>query len=160
MKEIPLTQGKVTIIDDEDFERINQFKWYAHKINNAFYARRNKDKKNSIILHRVIMNVTDPNQTVDHINGDTLDNRKLNLRVCDKAHNNLNRNRINKNNKSGYRGVHFNKRLSKWVAQINISKSKHKHLGVFNTAEEAARAYDKKAKELFGEFCGKLNLEK
>jgi len=156
MKEIKLTQGQVTIVDDDDYERIINFKpkWYAQKLidyDDAFYARaRIKDKK--IFMHRFIMGVTDSKIHVDHINHNTLDNRKENLRVCNHFQNGRNR-KISKNNTTGYKGVVcFSYNKTKFIAQIKY-QNKQKRIGKFNTAKEAAIAYNEKAKELFGEFA-------
>lgn len=91
----------------------------------------------------------------DHINGNTLDNRKENLRICSIAENGRNR-KIQKNNTSGYSGVSYMKGVCKWQATICVNKNKI-YLGVFETAEESARAYDSAAKEYFGEFA-RLNF--
>ena len=87
---------------------------------------------------------------VDHINGNPLDNRKSNLRICTNAENQRNKG-VYKNNKSGYKGVHWFKRDKKWQAQIKHN-NKSIHIGLYEDKEEAARAYDKKAKELHGNF--------
>lgn len=148
MKKIQLTQGKVATVDDEDFEWLNQWKWCAtcHKNNsNNFYAIRAENGTN-VLMHRVILKTA---QYVDHINGNTLDNRKENLRPCNPSQNIAN-SKISKNNKSGYKGVY--KARNKWRANIMIA-GKTIHLGTWETAEMAAMAYDKKAKEVFGEFA-------
>lgn len=164
MKKIKLTQGKYALIDEEDFDLISQYKWYAKKIGNTFYAARAitvqgqnkhkniKRKQKTIIMHREIMkNKLKQNQEIDHINGNGLDNRKCNLRLCNRSENMMNQ-RIKKGT-SQYKGVRWDK---KWRAQITYNK-KQKHLGFFNNEIDAAKAYDKKAKELFGEFA-KLNF--
>lgn len=92
---------------------------------------------------------------VDHINGDTLDNRRSNLRLCTVSGNNHNRMK-SKNNTSGYKGVSWLKQNQKWRAYIKVN-SKDKHLGCYLDKEDAARAYDKAAKEYFGEFA-RLNF--
>ena len=94
---------------------------------------------------------------VDHINGDRLDNRVENLRGCNNEENNRNKG-PNKKNKSGYKGVHFNKSTGKWIAQITVNY-KCKHLGSFNTAEEATLAYNKAAREFHGEFAFQNEVE-
>jgi len=151
MKEIQLTQGKVAIIDDEDLEKVYQYKWCACKGGKTFYAQRNikiNGKYTMVSMHRFIMDYPIGLQ-VDHINHNGLDNRKENLRVCNAAQNQWNQ-KSRTDNASGFRGVSlFGK---KWRAHIRIS-SKKIYLGSFNAKEEAAFAYDKKAVELFGEFA-------
>lgn len=162
MKEIKLTQGQFALIDDDDYERVNQFKWYARydKKRNTFTALtniRNNKKQISIYMHRAIMNATDEKILIDHINHNTLDNRKENLRLCSVNENNYNR-KINKNNNSGYKGVHLarynrkNKIYIYYRAKIqtdNIEVS----LGLFKTAKKAAIAYNEAAKKYHGEFA-------
>ena len=101
-------------------------------------------------LHRYITGATGGMQ-VDHINGDRLDNRSENLRVCLNEENSRNKG-PNKKNKSGYKGVYFNKSTGKWIAQLTVNY-KCRHLGTFETAEEAALAYNKAAKQFHGEFA-------
>lgn len=146
-KEIKLTKGKVALVDDEDFERINRHKWYACKDRLTWYARRDTIFGN-VLMHRDIMELPN-NVLVDHKNNNGLDNRKENLRPASTSQNKANRG-MQKNNHSGYKGIRPSK--NKWAAQIQCNH-KWEHLGVFNTPEEAARAYDKRAVELFGEFA-------
>lgn len=157
MKEIQLTQGKVALVDDEDFEYLNQWKWYANKLNVKFYARRNVriNKKNAgyLLMHRFIMN-PDIGLVVDHINGNTLDNRKCNLRICTYSGNRWNSFKTI-DNKSGYKGVHWHKLGKKWKATIEINKTKH-YLGLFHNIKQAAKAYNEAAIKFHGEFA-KLN---
>lgn len=154
MKKIPLTRGKYALVDNEDFEYLNQWKWYC----NSGRACRTvslpgdcakKRNRKVVYMHRLIMN--DPkNMEVDHINSDPLDNRKSNLRICKMSDNKKNR-LLNKNNKSGYKGVSWNERLGKWVVVVQ-----NKHIGCFLDKELAARKYNEVALSLFGEFA-KLN---
>ena len=156
MRTIPLTQGKVAIVDEEDFEILNEFKWTAQKDHGypRWYAIRKEEQNNGkwklIIMHRQILNA--PHKVyVDHINHDGLDNRKHNLRLCTSSQNQKNRG-LQKNNTSGLNGVSFDKRKKKWYAYV--IKSKHQiSLGFFYDKDEAGRVVDKKAKELFGEFA-------
>lgn len=151
MKEIKLTQGKVALVDDDDFEYLNQWKWYAHKKPNTFYAIRNPHVK----MHRLIMGVTDPKILVDHCDLDGLNCQKQNLRIATKSQNGANRISV-KNGTSKYLGVHFDYSRNKWVAALtkNYKKAYSKR---FNSEHEAALAYNKKATELHGEFA-KLNV--
>ena len=154
MKQIPLTQDKFAIVDDEDFEELNRYKWHAHKNRENFYAVR-FCKGKRVSMHRVILNAPDDLQC-DHMNHNGLDNRKCNLRLCTVAQNNHNR-RPRKNATSKYKGVSFDTYKKKWEAAIRI-KSLRIHIGRFNYEQDAAIAYDFKAAELFGEFAF-LNYE-
>ncbi len=144
MKTIQLTKNMTAIIDDEDYERVNSLSWYF----NGRYAARKENGK-TILLHRFIIKPKKGFVT-DHINGDRLDNRKANLRVCTQSQNRANSKRST-NNKSGYKGVCYDKRLKKYRAYIRKDGIMY-NLGLFKTAIEAHRAYVKKADELFGEY--------
>lgn len=144
--QIPLTRGKFAIIDDEDAERVNQFTWFFGP--QGYAARqgeRDGDKRTLIHLHRVIMNAPATMQ-VDHINGDTLDNRKSNLRLCTHAENVINR--PGRPGESKYKGVSLDKRRGRWYA-----RHAKQHIGSFATEEEAAQAYDEFVKDKYGEFA-------
>jgi hypothetical protein len=152
MKIIPLSQGLTALVSDEDFEFLSQWKWYAAKTGSGnIYARRvDHRKKNKVIfMHRVITNAPG-GLVVDHINHNTLDNRRENLRVCTNYENfqNVNPDKMSSSfgkSSRGYRGV----RLFEgkwWRAQIHIGK-KAIHLGTFKTAEDAARAHDEAARK-------------
>jgi len=154
MKRIPLTQGKFAIVDDEDFNRINLHKWYAHKTHLTYYAVRGQKingKCISIFMHREILGVL-PGFEVDHHNGNGLYNRRKNLRICTRADNQHNQRSRQCVATSKFKGVYWNKQDHKWIAQIRLN-GKHKYPGRFDNEIEAAKAYDQKAKELFGEFA-------
>lgn len=158
MKKIPLTRGKFALVDDEDFEYLNQWKWYLQKTKNGdSYAVRNQyrlgmgNKSKKIYMHKLIFGFSE--DVVDHINRDKLDNRKINLRSCDQQKNSWNRG-LSKRNKSGFKGVRME--YGKWRARIRLN-NKQAHLGVFKTKEEAAKAYDFAAKKHYGEFA-KINF--
>lgn len=156
MKEIQLTQGKVALVDDEDFEYLNQWKWHLYKQNrNNFYARtvlyKNK-KRIGIVMHRLLIQCD--GKIIDHISGDGLDNRKYNIRCCTRSENPINR-RINTNNLSGYKGVSYFKVVKKWRAQIQYKKIVY-HLGIYEKLIDAAKAYNEAAIKFHGEFA-KLN---
>ena len=161
-REIPLTQGKVALVDAEDYDELNKYKWYAHKHKRAraYYARRGvgsgKDKK-SLAMHRVIMNA--PNGiVVDHINGDGLDNRKSNMRLCTNKENCRNQVKgTGRKYTSQYKGVTYFRPTKKWKAEI-VYNRETTCLGYFLIEKDAALAYDNKAKELYGEFAN-LNLK-
>jgi hypothetical protein len=158
MKKIKLTQNKFALVDDEDYEKLNQYSWYAEKGRYTYYAARTDKLKKKIRIHRFIMNPTS-NLQIDHINGNGLDNRKENLRICTHQQNQYNK-KLSKNNSSGIKGVHWDKSRNKWRAKIKIN-NKEKYLGRFKDRIEAKEVYTKFAKQYFGEFYsdGKKHLE-
>ena len=141
MREIPLTQGKIALVDDEDFERVNQFKWYAQKTTRrTWYAARHtpciSGKRSIVYLHGYILDP--PNgMVIDHINGDGLNNQRGNMRIVTQRQNLQNRHHPKS---SIYVGVYWNKKSRKWQAQIQI-KGKIKYLGLFDNEIAAAEAY-------------------
>jgi hypothetical protein len=149
MREIPLTQGQVALVDDEDFEELNQFKWCAYWAPHArtFYAVR-RDGKRLTLMHRQITKAP-PGRKVDHRNRIGFDNQKLNLRFATESQNSAN-SRLPSNNTSGFRGVSRNRQ--KWQSRIRYNGRKI-HLGSFDCPEEAAKAYDRAARHYFGEFA-------
>lgn len=143
-----------TIVDDEDFEWLNQWKWSCHVAREYVYAARRLGDK-TIKMHRLIM-AAKPHQLVDHKNGKTLDNRRsTNLRLCDKRENNSNVKKRS-DNTSGFKGVCWKPKLKTWHAYIQKNK-RWIHLGYFKEKESAARAYDEAAKKYHGEFA-RLNF--
>jgi len=151
---IVLTGGLKAIIDDDDYERINQFKWHAMKTDHKIYARRGHLGKVSYLLMHRMVTVAKPGVMIDHINGNGLDNRKGNLRVCNPLQNSRNRYKFQKAT-SVYKGVHWHTKNKKWRAVIKDKK--HVHLGCFDSEIEAALAYNQAAIKYFGEFA---NLNK
>jgi hypothetical protein len=157
MKEIPLTQGKVALVDDEDFEELNRFKWYARRDDRRgkYYAQRKVGPCSPIILmHRVIIKTLDGLIT-DHKDGNGLNNQKTNLRKCTEAENSFNK-ILMKNNTSGYKGVDFNKASNKFRARIAAFGRKI-CVGYFNNKTDAAIAYNQAAIKYHGEFA-RLNI--
>lgn len=152
MKEILLTQNKSTIVDDEDYEYLNQFKWCLNENkqrNHLSVSKRPTKKESTKSMHRLIMNAQ-PGEYVDHINRNPLDNRKCNLRLCSNSQNTMNR-CIASNNTSGFKGVCFNKKEKRWTSTVRTNGIRY-FCGYHDTAIKAALAYDKKARELFKEF--------
>lgn len=153
MKQIPLTKGLFAIVDDAGYERASKFKWCAQKIGTKYYAVRGvcyKGKANTILMHRFLTGATS-GILVDHKNGNGLDNRNINLRLCTVQQNLQNR-PAQQNNTSGFKGVSYDKNRNKWTASICI-KRKRKYIGRFNNKIDAAKAYDDAAKLHFGEFA-------
>ena len=146
---IPLTQGKLAIVDAEDYDWLSQYKWCAARAKNTFYATRT-ERKRGISMHRIIMNAP-KGLMCDHIDHNGLNNRKSNLRLCTPAQNVHNK-RPQRDSSSKYKGVGWKKRSRKWEARIRF-QGKLYHLGDFTDEIKAALAYDDKAIELFGEFA-------
>lgn len=145
-------KDKIVIIDRDDFERVSELSWgvYGSKKTREFYVRGTTDKFRGW-LHRFIVNAQ-PGEIVDHINGNPLDNRKCNLRICTTAQNNMAQHNLRKKKTSKFKGVCWDKLKGKWRCEIRVNKKKI-HLGLFNSEEEAGKYYDKKAIEFFGEFA-------
>ena len=151
MKRIPLTQGKFAIVDDEDYDRLMAMgKWQIGAGGYATTDIGGRLNKKKILMHRFIMDVATGFVT-DHINGDKLDNRKCNLRICKQYQNAANRG-SNKNNSSGYKGVCWDKRKNKWMAKIQVNR-KYIFCGYESTPELAALKYNEFAQKHFGEFA-------
>lgn len=155
MKEIKLSQGKTALVDDADFDWLNQWKWFAAKSKKTFYARRAKDKNQLVHMHREILGISSETDLMpDHIDRNGLNNQRFNLRIATITQNNSNQTiRVNKSSK--YRGVSI-RDDGRWKAEIRSNK-KLFHLGYFNDERDAAIAYNKKAIELRGDFAN-LNL--
>ena len=150
-KLLPLTQDKFAIVDAEDYERLREYKWHAIKNGQRYYAKSNRLHV-PIAMHRLILNAPS-HLVVDHINHNGLDNRRSNLRLCTVSQNNRNRRPITRPNKgSKYKGVSFDKKRNLFKAVIWRNK-KQCFLGRFKSQIKAAKAYDKKARELFGQFA-------
>jgi hypothetical protein len=153
-KEIQLTQGQVAIVDDDMYDYLNQWKWYANKLKGKYYAvrnlRLNKKYAGALLMHRVIMNPI-KGLVVDHVNGLTLDNRKENLRICTQADNMKNQ-KLSTNNKTGFRGVSWHKNKKVFESRIHSNNIRY-HLGIYNNSIDAARAYNEAAIKYHGEFA-------
>ena len=151
MKIIPLTQGKVAIVDDVDFAKLSKHKWYALKMKNNWYAVRTEGKK-MILMHREILGLKfgDGIQS-DHRNGNGLDEQRRNLRICTIAEN-VHNQKPKTGYTSKYKGVYWYKIGKKWRAQITF-KYKKIYIGQFDNEIEAAMAYNLVAKKHFKEFA-------
>jgi hypothetical protein len=154
-KRIQLTQGQFAIVDSEDFEELNKFKWHAKyfKSENIFYASRSDNSfktVKAILMHRIILKAT-LHDYVDHVNHDTLDNRKINIRICTNSQNKMNC-KLYSNNKSGINGVRWLKHLNKWAGKITVN-NKCIHLGVFANKDDAIKARQNAKIKYFGEFA-------
>ncbi len=149
-----MIKGHEVLVDDEDLPLIRKYSWHISANHKRHYAHAwggRAHGRKIISMHRLLMGF--PAQQIDHINGNGLDNRRLNIRLCSKAENLRNRNR--RIGASGFRGVRIVG--SRYVAQIQINGKKYQRCG-FRDAESAARAYDEMSKDLHGEF-GILNFK-
>ena len=159
MKKIELSQGKVALVDDDDYEWLNQWSWHA--MNNrgwGWYAVRSSPrvdgKHHAILMHRQITDAQ-PEQTVDHKDRNGINNRQENLRLCTQSQNLANQKK-RAGCSSRYKGVSWCKRDNKWRAKIKVHY-KNIHLGLFDDEIEAALSYNDAAAEHFGEFA-RLNM--
>lgn len=152
MKEIPLTQGKVALIDDEDYPRIASCTWHAKLSGKVWYAKTGlgPEGQRAVEMQKVLMGDDPMGRQIDHINGNGLDNRRANLRWATKSQQGQNSS-ASRANRSGFKGVYL-KTAGRWAATIKKDR-KTIHIGYFDTPQEAARAYDARAVELFGEFA-------
>jgi hypothetical protein len=150
MKTIPLVNGRgEAVVDDADYERLVGYVWSRDRWG---YARRNEKRDGrwiTILMHREILAVPAGHQT-DHADGDTLNNRRSNLRVCTQSQNNANKRKCG--GSSRYKGVSWNARQRQWVATIMVNR-RAIFLGLYADEEPAARAYDAAALQHFGEFA-------
>ena len=155
MRQIELSQGKVSLVDDVDFEWLNQWKWYAWKSGNTFYALRTTKKGTTFRIHRELLGLRfGDGRQVDHVNGNGLDNRRENLRTCTSAQNQYNQ-KIRQGS-SRFKGVRWSKRDKRWYARIRFN-GKQIHLGTFVVEVDAAKTYNKAAIKMHGKFA-KLNI--
>lgn len=145
---IKLTQGKETCVDLVDWPGVEDYRWCAARNKRTVYAVTKPGTYGSIFLHRLLVPGAGE---VDHINGNGLDNCRTNLRACTSAQNKANQ-RLRIDNTSGFRGVGWHTRVGKWAANIRVKGVSH-HVGFFQTAQDAARAYNVAAKKAFGEFA-------
>ncbi len=154
-KQIPLTQGHVAIVDNEDYEELMQYRWHidAHPQGPRVMRTTPVDihgKQGGVLMHRQIMDAP-LGMDVDHHNHDQLDNRRANLRVCTRSQNMANM-RKRPGCSSRFKGVYLEKRTGRWVARIRVNLQMIA-LGTFEQETRAARAYNVAAIEHFGEFA-------
>ncbi len=147
MRLIPLSQGKFAFVDDADYEMLSQFKWYYHKSRGRGCAVRKPAKVNGkrigfIWMHRVVAKPED-NMMVDHINGNTLDNRKENLRVCTRSQNQWNK-RLTSKSSTGLKNIYYNKSKKKFVVRFQ-KHGKKIEAGLFLNIDEAIAVRNKVA---------------
>ena len=149
MKYIPLSgevgAGKFIIVDDQDYDYLSQQKWHwshGYAIQNIYIPGGNRARKKLYIHHLILVT----NGMIDHINGDKLDNRRSNLRECTFSQN-VGNTGLRKNNKSGFKGVHWSKKDKKWRAVF-----RRDGLGLFDDLNEAATAYQQAHHKFYGEF--------
>lgn len=159
VKELPLTQGKVAIVDDWNYAKALKHKWCAVHIRSYYYAvtniKKSDGKRKLLYLHRFIMNCP-PDKEIDHRNHNTLDCRKSNLRFATRSQNQMN-SRPRKNTSSRFKGVYWYKKYKKWRAYIQPNLGSYRafySLGYFSNEIDAARAYDTAAEAICGEFAG------
>jgi len=154
MREIKLTQGKVALVDDEDYERLNRYRWCAFRNLNTYYASRSISGSATISMHRQILSVS-PGKEIDHKDGNGLNNQKDNLRSCTHSQNCANQ-RSQVNVSSKFKGVFWETGRRKWNASIGVA-GQRMHLGRFKTEKAAALVYNVAAINHFGEFA-RLNI--
>lgn len=156
MKQIQLTQEKVALVDDVDYDVLGQYKWHTLQRRHIFYAGRSvtiaKNKRRLERMHRVILGLQ-PNdkREIDHVDGNGLNNQRENLRRCTVTQNHQSQ-RKRKVGTSRYKGVRWYPRDCKWYSHIRVN-GKGIHIGSFNLETDAARAYDSAAIKNFGDFA-------
>lgn len=150
---IHLPSGHVMLVDIEDIPKIFNYSWHIFYNRNHVYVRGwHRETRKKIFLHRFILDVRPGDKIhIDHINGNTLDNRKSNLRICTPLENSRNT-KLYKSNTSGFKGVYWCKAANNWMAYITVNK-KRINLGLFVSKIEAAKAYNDAAIKYFGSFA-------
>ena len=149
MKEIKLTKGKIALVDDDMFDLLSKHKWHALSSKYASFEIGGE----IVRMHRLVINAKEC-EFVDHIDGNTFNNQRNNLRIATKSQNAMNMKNVR--HTSQFKGVCWHKLAKKWMAQIKCNY-KRIYLGIFKEERDAAIAYDKAAIEHFGEFA-RLNF--
>jgi hypothetical protein len=145
--------GEVILVDEQDYDELIKYSWHIKANTNTSYAVRNKTingKRTKVYMHRSILQAKD-GQVVDHRNGDGLDNRRTNIRLCTREQNNRSVSK-RRTNTSGYKGVTWHGQRKKWQAYIKFNGIK-KSLGLYINKHVAAQAYNVAAKNYHGEFA-------
>lgn len=168
--EVPLTQGKVALIDDDDLALIEPYRWYARRQRSRaeiWYAMTNvprtgtqggRGNLTTLMMHRLLLGATDRSVQVDHRDHDGLNNQRANLRRATPSQNMANQRKRSRPTSSRYKGVYWSNTYGCWIAEITGPTGK-KHLGRHPTEVGAAKAYDLAAADLFGEFAHLNNPE-
>lgn len=159
MRKIQLRNNRgIVLVDDEDYERLKHFKWYRHQskrpthMSSPAYACTPKpNKKGMDMMHRIIMGAK-TGEFIDHVDGNGLNNQKCNLRICTIQQNGFNQKKQQRKTSSQFKGVRKKKDVKYWEAYIKINQ-KWTFLGHHKSEIEAAKAYNRKAQEIFGEFA-------
>ncbi len=156
MKQILLSQGKYALVDDKNYDWLNQWKWTLSKGRHTYYAKRNiklpNGKYQVILMHREILGLKQGDgKLVDHKDNNGFNNKADNIRICNNTENHQN-GKAHKDGTSIYKGVFWDKRTQKWAVCIQIN-SKPRWLGRHSSEIDAAKIYDKSARELFGKFA-------
>lgn len=149
MRRLELTRGKFALVDDADFPSLTEHRWHAFPAGKTWYAASSCGRKR-VYLHRMILGA-EPGMEVDHINGDGLDNRRTNLRLCSHR-DNLRNQRKQNGTTSRFKGVTWNQHSRRWYAQSKVN-GKRIYIGCFKSEEDAARAYDALARSMFGPYA-------
>ncbi|MDN7951781.1 HNH endonuclease [Burkholderia multivorans] len=154
MKHLVASGGQVVLVDDEDYEWLSKLRW---RVDSRGYAVRTSKhphdprRKTQEQMHRAVMGLAyGDGREVDHRNGNPLDNRRENLRICSRSQNQMNRS-LQKNNRSGYKGVSWDSRRRRWSVYIGIN-GKNRFVGSFDTPEDGYRAYCAAAEKLHKDF--------
>lgn len=148
MRELHLLHGSVKL-DDDDYEKYAHLNWCS--TSKGYVVRHVKGQKGKQSLHRLILGV-ESHEWADHINGDRMDNRKENLRKCSRLENSRNMGKRKCPTSSKFKGVYWDSQMSKYRARLYHDGKNH-HIGLFDTQEDAAKAYNKKALAIQGTFA-------
>lgn len=153
MAEIRLNKGAIALVDDEDYERVVAVGgWYLHTKGYVIRNHQSENRRSTVRLHRFVLGLLPKDlQHVDHANGDKLDNRRSNLRICTRSQNMHNR-KVDRSNSSGVKGVFWHRQHSKWYARIGLH-GKSIFLGLFDDLKDAECAVRKARERLHGEFA-------
>ena len=149
MRTVPLTQGYVALVDDPDYERVNQFKWRVRIKNERTQYAVTGD---GIRMHRFILGITDPKVQVDHDDRDGLNNQRYNLRTCTNGQNQVNKPKMRLSDTSQYKGVYWDKQRRAFRAKL-VVRGRKIYCGTFTDERDAALAYDEAARKHFGDFA-------